>query len=229
MPRLARVVLPGVPHHVTQRGVRSMQIFQHDADRLEYLRLLKTNAEKYGIRFMAYCLMTNHVHLVAIPESKDSLARAIGEAHKAYTRAMNLRLGVRGYLFQGRFFSCPMDDRHAMAAAAYAERNPVRAGMVDCPWKYLWSSAGFHIGLSGRDLLVEPGVLVAGAEEWRKFLKQDPDGLDDMRAHFRTGRVLGAPEFEIEAERITGRRLRPLPAGRKKSGNRYCVSDLLKQ
>ena len=167
-----------------------MSIFRHDEDRLEYLRLLRLNAGKYGVRFMAYCLMTNHVHLVAIPVSEDSLARAIGEAHKAYTRAMNLRLGVRGYLFQGRFFSCPMDDRHAMAAAAYAERNPVRAGMVDSPWKYLWSSARFHTGLSERDLLVEQGSLMASAGEWREFIKQDPDGLDDMRAHFRTGRVL---------------------------------------
>ena len=218
MPRLARVVLPGISHHVTQRGVRSMPIFQHDADRLEYLRLLRKNAEKYGVRFMAYCLMTNHVHLVAIPEREDSLARGIGEAHKSYTRIMNFRLGVRGYLFQGRFFSCPMDDKYAMAAAAYAERNPVRAGMVDSPWKYLWSSAGVHAGFSGSDLLVENGDFMAGADEWREFLKRDPDGLDNMRAHFRTGRVLGTTEFEIEAERISGRRLRPLPAGRKKSG-----------
>lgn len=218
MPRLARVVLPGIPHHVTQRGVRSMPIFRYDEDRLEYLRLLRKNAEKYGVRFMAYCLMTNHVHLVAIPEREDALARAIGEAHKAYTRAMNLRLGARGYLFQGRFFSCPMDDKYAIAATAYAERNPVRAGMVDAPWKYLWSSAAFHAGFLGRDLLVENGDFTARGDEWREFLKQDPDDIDKMRAHFRTGRVLGAAEFETEAERITGRRLRPLLAGRKKTG-----------
>ena len=215
MARLSRVVIPGIPHHITQRGVRSITIFRDDVDRANYLRLLRLNGERHGLIFLAYCLMSNHVHLVAVPQHDYSLARALGEAHKAYTREINSRLGLKGYLFQGRFYSCPMDERHTIAAAAYAERNPVRGGMVAKPWEYCWSSARFHLGLSGSDPLVEGGLLLP-ADDWRILLGEDPEDLDNMRAKFRNGRPLGTPEFEIEAERITGRRLRPLPAGRKK-------------
>lgn len=215
MSRLARVVLPGIPHHITQRGVRSMEIFRGDVDRLEYLRLLRYNGLKHGLRFMAYCLMSNHVHVVAVPQREDSLAKTFGETHKAFTRAINARLGVKGYLFQGRFYSCPMDDRHTIVASAYTERNPVRAGMVGEPWKYFWSSARFHVGLSKNDPLVDGGFAMAPCE-WRVFLMEGQEDLDKMRANFRSGRPLGTLDFEIKAERIAGRRLRPLQPGRKK-------------
>jgi len=98
---MARVVLAGLPHHVTQRGVRSLPVFWSDADRREYLRLLREQGARFGVTFLAYCLMTNHVHVIAVPERADSLARGIGEAHRRYTRGVNRREGVRGYLFQG--------------------------------------------------------------------------------------------------------------------------------
>jgi putative transposase len=131
MARIGRVVVPGVPHHITQRGVRSQDIFWGDADRTEYIQILKIQAGRYGIKIIGYCLMTNHVHLVAIPEEKGSFGDGIGEAHRLYTRAINFREGVRGHLFQERFFSCPLDQIHTIAALRYVERNPVRAGIVN--------------------------------------------------------------------------------------------------
>src|SRR3989339_335013 len=116
MPRLARIVISEQPHHIVQRGVRSMTVFTSDADREYYLKLLKQNSDKYGLTFLAYCLMNNHMHFVAVPLHQDSLANAIGETHKKYTRRFNLRSGSRGYLFQGRFFSCPLDNKHTYAA-----------------------------------------------------------------------------------------------------------------
>lgn len=152
---MARVVIPGVPHHVTQRGVRSMDVFFDDEDRRAYLRLLSEQAQMHGVRFLAYCLMTNHVHLIAVPKTQQSLARAIGEAHRRYTRRINFRQGVRGYLFQGRFFSCPLDEYYLLAATRYAERNPVRAKRVRRPWNWPWSSAAYHVGRRKTDPLVE--------------------------------------------------------------------------
>jgi len=191
-----------------------MNIFRDDGDRFEYLRLLRQNAEIHGVRFKAYCLMTNHIHLVAIPERQNSLARAIGEAHRLYTREVNFRLGVRGYLFQGRFFSCPMDEKHAVAAMAYIERNPVRAGLADEAWGYSWSSARLHIGVVKGDPLAER--IDFSHAEWRDFLKQDPVSSDLLRKSFKVGRPIGTAEFVTQAEDVTGRRLRPLPPGRKK-------------
>ncbi|MEA1871285.1 MAG: transposase, partial [Candidatus Bipolaricaulota bacterium] len=97
MARIARVVLPGIPHHVTQRGVRSLPVFFSDRDRTSYLSFLSKEGEKHGLRFLAWCLMTNHVHLIIVPQEMDSLARGIGEAHKRYTRLINLRQGARGF------------------------------------------------------------------------------------------------------------------------------------
>ena len=127
MARLARVVLPGVVHHVTQRGVRSMDIFYHDKDRKEYLFLLNQQTQKVGLRFVAYCLMTNHVHLLVIPSKEDSLKLGIGEAHRLYTRYINFKESAPGRLFLERIFSCPLDDPHFISAARDVKPNPVCA------------------------------------------------------------------------------------------------------
>lgn len=227
MARLARVVIPGCPHHVTQRGVRSMNIFRDDGERRKYLCLLKCNGARYGVRFKAYCLMSNHIHLVAVPERQDSLARAIGETHRLYTSGVNFSLGVRGYLFQGRFYSCPMDERHAISAIAYVERNPVRAGLACEAWHYRWSSAGFHSGMTQTDRLAER--IDFPAVEWRDFLKRDPASSELLRRSIKTGWPIGTEEFLAHAEEITGRRLRPLPPGRKKEAEIGIVSPITGQ
>lgn len=221
MARLPRVVLPGVPHHVTQRGVRSMSVFWSDGDRVRYLHLMREQGLRFGLTYLAYCLMSNHVHLIAVPDQAESLARAIGEAHRRYTRGVNQREGVRGYLFQGRFSSCPLDERHLVAAVRYVERNPVRAGLVRCAWRYRWSSAPYHVGLRRTDPLVEADDRFGWTEAWREQLRHDPDEIGLLRKHVRTGRPCGDRGFVEDAEHMTARRLRPLARGRPRKQRKW--------
>jgi putative transposase len=128
--RIARVVIPGIPHHVVQRGNRRQKVFFNDEDRVYYLRLLKKYGDKAGLSFWAYCLMPNHVHMIAVPKTSDSLAEAMAAANWRYALAVNFREDWRGCLWQGRFYSCPLDQPHLIAAARYIERNPVRSAML---------------------------------------------------------------------------------------------------
>src|SRR3990172_7668648 len=130
MVRIARIVIPGLPHHVIQRGNRRQPVFFRTSDFEAYLRILKEQSAKFGISFWAYCLMANHVHLIAIPDSEESFAHGIAETHRRYTRMVNFRENWRGYLWQGRFSSYPLDETYLYAAVRYVERNPVRAGIV---------------------------------------------------------------------------------------------------
>lgn len=214
MARLARVVLPDYPHHITQRGVRSLPIFFSNDDRYEYLRLLKEQGERFGIRFIAYCLMTNHVHLIAIPEEESSLSRGIGEAHRLYTRMINFRNRVRGYLFQGRFYSCPLDQSYLYGAVRYVENNPVRAKIVKYAWDYKWSSAAYHMGMTETDILTTDTDILKDIDNWRMFLLGTEKDLDVLRRKTRTGRPCGDSGFLAKAERITKRFLQPGKAGR---------------
>ena len=141
MARLARVVAPGLPHHVTQRGNRRQQTFFCDEDYQCYVDLMAQFCKAEQVEIWAYCLMPNHVHLIAVPQSGDGLGRAIGEAHRRYTRMVNFREGWRGHLWQGRFSSFVLDERYLLTAARYVELNPVRAGLVNSPRQYRWSSA----------------------------------------------------------------------------------------
>lgn len=216
MPRIARVVLPGYPHHVTQRGVRSSAVFFSDEDRLEYLRLQKEQGDRFGVRFISYCLMTNHVHLVAIPEDETGLSRSIGEAHRLYTRRVNFREKVRGYLFQGRFFSCPLDNAYLLAAVRYVERNPVRARIVNHAWDYKWSSAAYHSGLTERDVLITDTDILNEIDDWQKYLSDEDTNPDELRQRTRTGRPAGGEAFILKAEEMSNRILRPGKAGRPK-------------
>ena len=216
MARIARVVLPNYPHHITQRGVRSLPIFFSDDDRYEYLCLLKGQGERFGIRFIAYSLMTNHVHLIAIPQKESSLSRGIGEAHRLYTRMINFRNRVRGYLFQGRFYSCPLDQNYLYAAVRYVENNPVRAKIVKYAWDYKWSSAAYHTGVTETDILITDTDILKDIDNWKVFLLGTEKGLGVLRKKTRTGRPCGDSEFLAKAERITKRFLRPRKAGRPK-------------
>jgi len=220
MPRIARVVVPGVPHHITQRGVRSMRIFYSDQDRYEYLQLLRRQGIIHGLHFASYVLMDNHVHLIAIPDREDSFRRAVGEAHRTYTLGINRRFEKKGYLFQGRPFSCPMDLDYFRTALRYVERNPVRAKITSQPWDYPWSSARYHAGYTSTDPLVDfdcHSFLGLGKEEWREFLQSDPNDMDFLQKKTKTGRPCGSISFVQQMERITGRILRTHPPGRRKS------------
>jgi len=193
-----------------------MEIFQDDDDRREYLHLLGQQGDRHGLRFLAYCLMSNHVHFVVVPEKTDSLARAIGEGHRLYTRMVNFRQGARGYLFQGRFFSCPLDEDYLYACLRYVERNPVRViKKVKHAWDYEWSSARYHIGMIDSDPLVYPHELLEPIDNWRLFLSKESDDLDVLRGKTRTGRPCGSGTFVEKAEFLTDRVLSPRKPGPK--------------
>jgi putative transposase len=142
-------VAAGLPHHLTQRGDRRQETFFCDDDYRAYIQLMGEWCTKSGAEVRAYCLMPNHVHLILVPESEESLRRAVGEAHRRYTRLMNFRDRWRGHLWQGQFGSYAMDERYLPAAVRYVELNPLRAGLVDRPETYPWSSAAAN--LNGRD------------------------------------------------------------------------------
>jgi len=217
MARIARVVVPGWPHHVTQRGNRRQPVFFSDEDYEAYLALMAEWCGKEEVEIWAWCLMSNHVHLVAVPRTSEGLARAIGEAHRRYTRLINFREGWRGYLWQERFFSCVLDRPHGLAAVRYVERNPVRAGLVKKAWKWPWSSAAGHVA-GEDDALVRVSSLRGEVEDWKKFLSgsDQEERLSELRRHTRTGRPLGDAGVMRRLENRLGRRLLPGRPGRPK-------------
>ncbi|MEE8445842.1 MAG: transposase [Alphaproteobacteria bacterium] len=219
MARLARIVAPGVPHHVTQRGNRRQDTFFTDGDYQTYQDLMAHWCAHYGVAVWAYCLMPNHVHLIAVPETEAALGLAIGEAHRRYTRRVNLREDWRGHLWQGRFASFPMDERHLLAAARYVELNPVRAKLVKRPEDYAWSSARAH--LAGRDdRLVKAGALLDIVGDWAAFLTEAPGEADrdTLRKHERTGRPLGDERFRARLKTTLGRSFEKKKPGPKRKG-----------
>ena len=215
MARLARLVVPGLPHHVTQRGNRWQRTFLNDGDYAAYRELMADWCRDEGVEIWSYCLMPNHIHLIAVPKTKNALRRAVGEAHRRYTRRINFREKWRGYLWQGRFASFVMDEPYLLAAARYVELNPVRAKLASKAEEWPWSSARAH--LSGRDdKLTNVSPLLAIVADWRGFLDSAlrEEELRDLRAHARTGRPLGNPTFLEKLEAAVGRVLRPQKGGR---------------
>ncbi len=217
MTRLARIVVPGIPHHITQRGNRRMKVFFSDDDYRFYIELMKQGCEKHHVEIVTYCLMPNHVHLIAIPAEECSLRLAIGEAHRRYTLHINSREEWQGHLWQGRFASFPLDEAHFLAACRYAELNPVRAGIVRQPEDWCWSSAKAH--LEGKDdSLISVKPLLRIVEDWRSFLYEQivEDELELLRKHSRTGRPLGGKSFIERLERSLKRRLKKKKPGPKR-------------
>jgi len=218
MARLARAVAPGIPHHVTQRGNRRQQAFFNDQDYQSYMALMSEWCKKHQVDIWAYCLMPNHVHLIVVPETKDGLNLAIGEAHRRYTKQINMREGWLGHLWQGRFSSFIMEESYLLACTKYIELNPVRAGLVKRPEDWRWSSAGPHMEMKD-DILVRTKPLQEIVNEpWGKFLESDAPQRDMelLRKHERTGRPLGGDSFIEKMEILLRRRLKPRKPGPKK-------------
>ncbi len=220
MPRVARRVIEDVPHHITQRGNNKQDIFFVDDDRRAYLDILKRQSDQYGLAIMGYCLMVNHIHLLVVPRQRDSLAKAVGRTHFIYTQYINRLHNRSGHLWQGRFYSCALDDRHFLYAMRYIERNPLRVGICSQAWKYAWSSASEHIGEKrGNGILDLKGWFekISGGE-WKNLLKVDLDmaEMTKIRSNTHTGRPLGSDSFLSKLEKKIGFRLRPLPVGRPK-------------
>jgi putative transposase len=207
-----------MPHHITQRGNRRQPTFFCDDDYKTYRELMGEWCAAHQVEIWAYCFMPNHVHLIAVPKSPDGLSRAIGEAHRRYTRMVNFREGWRGHLWQGRFASFVLDERHLLTATRYVELNPVRAGLVNTPTRYQWSSAAAH-ARGKDDPLVRVAPLLKLAPNWRGFLARvlREEDIEVLRAHERTGRPLGDEAFLARLEKKLGRTLRPQKPGPKPS------------
>jgi len=217
MARMARVVVPHFPHHVTQRGNRRQRTFFRDDDYALYLELMSAYCGKAATRVWAYCLMPNHVHLVMVPSHEHGLRAALGEAHRRYTLRVNAREGWRGHLWQGRFDSFPMDEQHLLAAVRYVERNPVAAGLCRRPEDWKWSSAAAHLhAYDGGLTEVAPMLELAG--DWERYLAGSDDGDigKKLARSSRTGRPLGGEQFVATLEHLTGRVLRRGRPGPKK-------------
>ena len=203
--RNARCILPGLPYHVTQRGTNRQKVFFSTAHRKTYLNLMARHREDAGVRVLAYCLMSNHVHWVIVPERADSLAVLFRRVHGAYAQAVNAGMGRSGHLWQNRFYSCPLSERHLWTALRYVEANPVRAGLVARPEVYRWSSAAVHLG-DGRDAA---GVLdglywarAGGNATWREMhgAGEQEDQLHLLRRCTYAGRPFGEEEFVARLE-----------------------------
>ena len=219
---MARVAAVGVAYHITQRGNARRKVFETQNDRLVYLSLLREQARLHQLSLLGYCLMSNHVHVVAIPHRPDSMARALLHSHGRYASYLNTCQGASGHVWQGRYYSCPLDERHLWAALRYAECNPVRAALLTAPEDYSWSSAAAHC--SGEDrqhiLDLELWRYYWTPPDWRYFLHAAVAGeqereAGEIRAHTHTGRPLGSSGFVQDLERELGRSLAPRKGGRK--------------
>jgi putative transposase len=166
-------VFAGVPHHITQRGNRREDVFFSDGDRAAYLGWLAHYCVTFRVQVLAYCLMTNHVHLVIVPEFESALEKVFRPLHTRYAQRINRTRGWSGHVWQGRFYSSALDDRYLWAAIRYVERNPVRAGMVRRAEDYRWSSAPAHCKLVNDYVLTkDPAWLdrLASVGDWSQWL-----------------------------------------------------------
>ncbi|NWF85105.1 MAG: transposase [Bryobacteraceae bacterium] len=210
MPRNQRCVLPGQAYHITQRGTNRQRVFFTSSDRSAYLRLLGQNLDDAEVRLLAWCLMPNHIHLVAVPERADSLAVLLRRVHGRYAQMVNARRLRSGHLWQNRFYSCALSPSHLWRALAYVERNPVRAGIAGRAEDYRWSSAAAHLGLAkDRYALLDMEFWreQGGAAGWSELLAQPEQALE-MRLPRRctyAGRPLGDQEYVAMFEERFGR------------------------
>jgi len=213
MPRSARVVIPRLAHHVTHRGNNRQRIFHDDVDRWVYLAMIRAKAEEHDVQTLGWCLMDNHVHLVLVPAGEDGLELAVGQAHGQFSQRANKRHGRSGHLWSGRFFSCPMDDPHLVAAVRYVEQNPVRAGFMLSAEDYRWSSAAAHCGGVDPSGLIDPGEWRRhhAPDEWRAFLRVGGTSeiVETLRNCTRSGWFAADPVRVDLMEQVLGRPLGP--------------------
>lgn len=216
MPRIARVVAAGYPHHITQRGNYRQVVFKNDADYIQYLEWLRYYSKKYSLNIWAYCLMSNHVHFIAVPEEDYSLAKTFNTLHMRYSQYVHMRNENRGHLWQGRFFSCVLDEKHLYAAMRYVENNAVRANIVKKAEQYRWSSARAHVKGVPDSVLSTDCYLLDTVKDWSAYLRENEDKalVEEMLQSTKTGRPAGDDRFMIRLERVLGRRLAALPRGR---------------
>lgn len=220
MPYIKRIVALHHPHHITNRGNRRQPIFFRDEDRIFYLNLLHRYGKRFGLHFLAYCLMLNHIHLVAVPLKIKSMSLTIRETHRKFSIHINLIKNWQGTLWQRRFYSFPLEGAHLYETLRYVENNPVRAGIVKRAEDYPWSSAPAHV-LGRSDILVLPNKLAVQKRAWSAYLREpvDKSELNEIRNRSRSGRPFGGDVFITHLEKTLGRDLKIKRAGRKKLDN----------
>lgn len=216
MARLARLVIPDYPHYITQSGVRGMTVFKQKSDYINYLDLLKEGCKKAKSKIISYCLMPNQIHLILIPSTEDGLRASLGETHRCYTRIINDRENCIGHLWQERFHSFPMDEDHLLSCIKYVELSPVRAGLVEKPQSWLWSSARSRIK-NEMNIVADNFAILNKTDNWASFLQGNIKSaeLEQFQKHSLTGRPLGSEQWVTKLETITGRRLKKQKPGPK--------------
>jgi len=223
MPRIARAVAPGFPHHIVQRGNNRGATFFNDEDRAVYLFLLIRYSKKWNTPIICYSLMTDHVHLLAKPFSGESLRKMMQGLTLCYTQHINRKYRRTGRLWGSRYYSCIVDhDAYLWAVARYIEQNPVRATIVENPEDYPYSSARAHFGLVQDPLLGEDLFPESQRNDYIAFLKSSipAEQIRNIRQNVRTGRPLGTYRFVTEIESSLGKRLVALPIGRPRKEQR---------
>ena len=224
MPRLARAVFASVPHHITQRGNRRENVFFADEDYHAYLDWLQYYSQKHHLEILAYCLMSNHIHLVAVPNTENTLHEVLKPLHMRYAQRINRKNKWQGHLWQGRYFSAPMDEQYMWAAIRYVERNPVRARIVTRAEDYSWSSAAGHCMKNDDSILSKKTKwkkLAESVSEWSAWLAEGDDSCDLMilRRNIEKGLPCGTDLFIRKLENLIGRSLQFRPQGRPKTND----------
>ncbi len=216
MSRIARLVVPGLPHHITQRGNGRQQIFFDDADYITFRDLLAASFKEARVSCWAYCLMPNHIHAILVPKNQDGLRAALAPVHRRYAGLINARRKKTGHFWQGRYGAAVMDESHLAAAFHYIMRNPVEADLCNTPAKYKWSSAAAYLkGVD--DGLTETAPMLARLPDMKSFLTYEAPNFDELlvRDDETIGRPRGDAKFIRSLERKTGRSLMPEKRGPK--------------
>lgn len=219
MPRIARVVARGYPHHIIQRGNNREVVFFDDEDKERYLSLLKKYTEKWGSSILAYCLMSNHVHLLAKPSSEESLYKTMQGVTLCYSQYVNRKNKRTGRMWENRYHSCIVDqERYLWAVARYIEQNPVRAEIVKKAEEYIYSSARAHVKGIEDSVLGEDLFSKEQRGDYIQLLRTaiTEEERDSVRYHTRTGRPFGEEEFVLQMEQKLKRPLTRRPRGRPK-------------
>ncbi len=219
MTRPARFVAVGFPHHITQRGNQQQKTFKKEEDYLNYLKLTCVYTKKYALSVIAFCLMPNHVHFVAIPRRLESMSRTFQFSHMTYTQYFNESYDLKGHLWKNRFFSCALDERHLYEAVRYVENNPVKAGLVKYAENWKWSSASAHLHRNARFLDLDRVFDFVDVPDWKEYLRErmDETVIKNIRVNTMKGRPAGNRDFIQNLSKKFGISLEPKPMGRPNS------------
>lgn len=218
MGRKARVVAVGYPHHITQRGNYQQNTFASDSDYWRFIDWFSESARENGATVLGYCAMPNHTHSIVIPQHREAMAATFAALHSRYAGFVNHRNQQHGHFWQGRYYSCVLDEPHLIMAARYIERNPVRAKLVTLPWQWRWSSAAAHCAIAPSLLPLGDLLTLIGftPERWRQYiLEEDSPGFGKyLLEKTLRGIPCGSDDFISRLETELNCKLVPRPRGR---------------